>query len=339
MSQSTATMTPATPVTNSPSSVSDMPYSQASTQMSTPSTSYDSINDNKLPFQTTYEEYEKFISKIPSISSTAGAAKEQVPSQTSNVSASPQTPVTTLSAVTIPNPQAFAAHLEAVSHLQTRLNYRFLELEAKLRFLRLLTAGTELSSAELVSLETDSEQLSLKIDNLEQQVQEMKKMGRILRKKIGKCFHQSEIRRCIEGRPILEGEINAMIEKILEHKTFFEQNGMEYSTGQSSDPVEWAKEFIADNILGVDLLETNLNRITSELDELEKTFLDLKSTSESISKQEEDIDFEIEALQKEKCDLEKQLSELSTHESTPREQELIKQHEMLTELVKIWESL
>ena len=223
--------------------------------------------------------------------------------------------------------------------MQTRLNYRFLELEAKLRFLRLLTAGTELTSSELVSLDADSEQLSVKIDNLEQQVQEMKKIGRILRKKIGKCFHQLEIRRCIEGKPILEEEINAMVEKILEYKTFFEQNGMEYGGNESTDPINWAKQIIDENVFGVDLLETNLNRITSELDELEKTLLDLESTSESISKQEEELDEEIGVLEREKMELEKQLSMLSAHETTPQEQELIKQHRVLSQLVGIWESL
>lgn len=330
--------TPATPVANSPSSLSDVPYSHTPTQLSTPSMSYSSVGDNKLPFQTTYEEYEKFIHEIPSIASTINR-NDQVPQQTGNISASPQTPMTSLSSITVPNPQAFASHLEAVTHLQTRLNYRFLELEAKLRFLRLLTAGTELTSSELVSLDADSEQLSIKIDNLEQQVQEMKKIGRILRKKIGKCFHQLEIRRCIEGKPILEEEINAMVEKTLEYKTFFEENGMEYGDNKSSEPISWAKQFIEENVFGVDLLETNLNRITSELDELEKTLLDLESTSQSITKQEEELDEEIGTLEREKMELEKQLSVLSTHKKTPQEQELIKQHRVLTQLVGIWESL
>lgn len=336
MTESTTPDTPATP---------RMSLTQPSTSMSTPTTMltgstannyhYQNNNETKLPFQTTYEEFEKFISEISNSDINSQLEEDN---DGFAVFESPQTPKTTR--VSIPNPQSFGKHLNNVSHLEMRLNYRFLELEAKLRFLKFLTAGTELSSTELISLDQDSENLTLKIENLEVQIKEMKKMGRIIRKKIGKCFHQSEIRRCIEGKPILEGEINSMIDNIAQFKQFFEQNGIENGIGVTDDVVEWAKQLLGENeVLGLDLIESNLEKTVLELDELEKTLNDLQNTSQSISKEDEELDVELAALENEKTELEEKLLDLENHEITLEESELIKQHKMLNQLVGIWETI
>lgn len=348
-----ASTTPETPKsTATPHSESvnsqDTQDERYSTEISTPISLIDNNNINniviknneKLPFQTIYEEYEKFISEIESTSLSLNVDKDN--DNTKNISTSPQTPINSAkpdNVSTIPNPKIFSIHLENVIHLENRLNYRFLELDAKLRFLRLLTAGTELSTEELTSIDLDSEQLNIKIENLQIRVNEMKKIGKILRKKISKCFHQSEIRRCIEGRPILEEEINSLNEKITEYRNFFEKNGLDYSNNKSLKSSEWVKKLIDENLFGLDLLENNLNKIIVETDELDKTLNDLKTTSNNISNEEHLIDKEIDDLEKEKFLVENQLKSLSTHESTSNEIELIKQHNNLNKLVGIWESL
>lgn len=340
--------TPEVPVTphsesTNPKNIGEISYSM---EISTPTSLIDNnntmdINNNeKLPFQTTFEEYEKFISEIESTSFSINDDKND--DNNKNIGVSPQTPtnfVNLNNISNIPNPKIFSTHLENVIHLENRLNYRFLELDAKLRFLRLLTAGTELSTAELTSIDSDSEQLNIKIENLQIRVNEMKKIGKILRKKISKCFHQTEIRRCIEGKPFLEEEIKTLNEKINEYREFFEKNGLDYNNNKTLESNEWVKKLIDENLFGLDLLESNLTKIIVETEELEKTLNDLRTTSNNISDKEDLIDKEIDDLENEKNFLENQLKLLSAHESTSDEIELIRQHETLNKLVGIWESL
>lgn len=287
--------------------------------------------ESKLPFQTTYDEYEKFISQIIPSDDT------KIPTAESSI---PQTPLSTgPSKNTIPNPDSFISHLEAVTYLESRLNYRFLELESKLRFLRFLTAGTKLSSNELASIDLELVQSESKVKELESNVNELKKIGKSLRKKIGKCFHQSEIRRCIEGKPILEDEINEMLQSLSRHREFLESNGLE--TGYAYDEealIEWAKQIVGEDLLAVDLLENNLNRIKSEVDELNTVLQGLVETNDTLQVQESDLIDDIEQLEKEKLELAEKLESVTSRQLQDEEKRLIKQSDILNQLIQTWNS-
>lgn len=323
-------------------------FASDASQISTPgiinTKTYLYTNDDKLALQTTYDEYEKFISLISSTKTENNYVETQ------NISASPQTPTTNSTSITQPDPHKFTSYLESIRHLNTRLNYRFLELDAKLRFLRLLTAGTELAPSEFASLDGESEQLSLKIDSLETQIEEMKKFGRNLRKKIEKCFHQAEIRRCIEGKPILEDEIDNMIKEISGYRQFFVENGLEFitldnhingneETDNTNLDLEWAKKLVNEDLLGMDLVETNLSNLETEIEELRKTYDDLASTATNISQQKDSLTTELEELERERDKYLDELAELENHQMTSSDTMLLAQQEILTQMVDKWKSI
>jgi predicted nucleic acid-binding Zn-ribbon protein len=307
------------------------PISESTTQASTPGTisTFSLSLHTKLPFQTTYEEYEKFITEISPNTINQGLDS---------------TPILNGYRTEILDPVLFSSYLDSVKHLESRLNYRFLELEAKLRFLRLLTAGTELSNTEISAIDTDLESLQQKITGLEDNVEELKKIGKILRKKIGKCFHQTEIRRCIEGKPILEDETKSLLDEIDECRIFFQSNGLlkEHNKNNESNNIDligWAKSLVDDNIIGgIDLLKTNINKVKNEDDEMKKTLADLKSTYDNINEEDNQIDDELQQLEIEKEKLKLKLENLSNHQITNDETELLNKFNILNQLLDVWKA-
>lgn len=300
---------------------------EPNTQILTPGSELLHTNiPGKLPFQTTYEEYDKFITEInPRISAS------------SSLQNTPQTPVNQAAKFSIPEPTAFIKHLECVKHLESRLNYRFLELEAKLRFLRLLTAGTELSNKEYTTIDADSEQLNKKVENLNSQIDDLKKLNKNIRKKIGKCFHQTEVRRCVEGKPVLQDEINSMLADINECKQFFQSNGLldDYAP---DDVLGWAKNLINENLLGLDAIKNTVNKMYLEKESLSKELTSLKGELNSLIKEDESIDMELIKLENEKVELENELKILTNHEVSNNEHNLINSYNLLSQLIDIWKA-
>lgn len=291
----------------------------------------------KLPFETPYQEYEKFISNEVLNKSPIKETNE------SNVTTSPHTPQQQKmdEINNFNDPNKFLKHIDNIKHLENRLNYRFLELEAKLRFLRLLTAGTDISSSDLTSVDIDSEQLQNKLNSLLTQVEELKKIGKTLRKKIGKCFHQAEVRRCIEGKHVLQDEIDMMTEEIRNYQTFFQSNGLNnnFNNDNNNDVIEWAKSLESEKILGgEEFLENNLLKLSEEIEELGKSLTDIEKTFSNVNEEEEQLDEEIIELEREKERLENQYKELSSHEMTEADVKLINEQKVLKQLVSIWES-
>lgn len=309
------------------STIPPLSFTSEITQTSTPGPMLQNTNvSGKLPFQTSYEEYDKFKTEInPYLSSN------------SSLQNTPQTPRNGNSTSSISDPSTFIKHLESVKHLESRLNYRFLELEAKLRFLRLLTAGTELSNTEYNTIDTDSAQLQTKVESLNLQIDDLKKINKNLRKKISKCFHQTEIRRCIEGKPILQDEIDLMLREISECRKFFELNGL-LNDSATDDVVEWAKNLINEDLLGLDILENSVNKIYQEKESLSNELASLKDELDVLVKEDKSIDAELIELESEKLKLEKQLEILSNHEISNTENDLINNYNLLNQLVDVWKA-
>jgi predicted nucleic acid-binding Zn-ribbon protein len=336
--------TPATPLYNDQHFTPETP-SKSVTRLSSAQIAL--ATKTQLPFTTTYEEFEKFISgsitkagsDISSSSSTAATAS------TSQSPGSPCTPdinnrnINGDHVVTLPDPKTFLNHLDTISHLEKRLNYRFLELEAKLRFLRLLTAGTETNKSEISAVDAESAQLQEKVDSLELQVAEAKKAGKTLRKKIGKCFHQTEIRRCIEGKSVLESEMKQMQNEIGEYRKYFSENGLDDTTSGDLDDVDWAKGMVEQELFGGEaLLQKGVEKLDDEVKELKSKLEKLEASVEILHNEETELDTEIEALELEKAKLHSQLQVLESHEITPEELELIEKKKNLQILTSAWKS-
>ncbi|KGK40146.1 hypothetical protein JL09_g815 [Pichia kudriavzevii] len=274
-----------------------------------------------LPFQTSYEEYDRFISEITARPVSGAEGVETSPRVGDHAYV---------------DPVCFNGHLKNVRLLESRLNYRFLELESKLRFLRLLAAGTDLKQDDLALIEADSEAMSQQVESLEAQVEELKKIGKSLRKKIGKCVQQAEIRRCIEGKPILQDEINTMMHEIAEAREFFKENGLFDEPGL--ELLEWAKMFVNENLLGAELLVNNIDKLKKETRILKEELTRVEGKIVSMEEQEKTLDEEIGRLQAEKEALEKHLSQLDQTEASDNDMRLSNEYSAITKLVETWET-
>ncbi|TID28381.1 hypothetical protein CANINC_002559 [Pichia inconspicua] len=205
-------------------------------------------------------------------------------------------------------PSAFLQHLEVLVQLESRLNYRFLELEAKLRFLRLLTAGTETPVID----DNDLENAKEKLDLLNTQIESLKKQGKSIRRKIEKCIHHPDVKRCVEGKPVLEKEIEDIEKEIQEMNTYFNSLG-----------------------LPSDLTFPSLSTMQAQCDELETEFSSLQKQLNDLQVEETELDEEIAQLEKTKYELGEKLKSLSDNVTT--DIEVQEKYKQLTKMIALWE--
>lgn len=205
-------------------------------------------------------------------------------------------------------PTAFLQHLQLLVQLESRLNYRFLELEAKLRFLRLLTAGTETPTVDDNDLENAREKLEL----LNTQIEGLKRHGKAVRRKIEKCIHHPDVKRCVEGKPVLEKEIEDIGREIQEMNTHFNSLG-----------------------LPSDLTFPSLSTMQTQCDELEAEYDSLQKQLDNLQVEEVELDEEIAQLEKTKQELAEKLKSLSNN--IPKDTEIQKKYQQITKMIALWE--
>lgn len=318
---------------------------------STPGTPYlrnsQAFDSIKLPFATSYEEYDKFAYRLVNNNTDNGVFEHETSPESLSGSSIPYTPTKSLNSnekTVGTDPKSFITHLESIKHLETRLNYRFLELDAKLRFLRLLTAGTGMSNEELILLDNENIQLDDKITKLQDKIEELKKIGKLLRKKISKCFHQTEIRRCIEGKAVLQSEIENLEEQIKQGRVFFQNNGLEDDIDNNDDKFkeddnEWISRIVSENLIGFEMLENQLNKIQSEINEMNEVYEGFVETERKILKRDEEVNDEIVKLESEKNQLIEQLSNLQNNPVKDKDKEMLDSYNTMLQLVQFWSNI
>lgn len=209
-------------------------------------------------------------------------------------------------------PTGFSGHIQQLERLSMRLNYRFLELDSKLRFLRLISNGSGVDFGELTTQTDLTNQLNKKVKNLETKLDAIKKDTRSLRKKIGRCVYQNEVRRCVEGKDKLQLELTDLDDEIEIMKLWFIENGIiQVDDDKDNKDGEW-----------VDEIPVNLNVFQDPeygLKKAQEFQLDLTSTKQSLQSTNEANELstiklaeEIDQLKSKKLKISSQINNLNT---------------------------
>ncbi|GMM29731.1 hypothetical protein DAMA08_024760 [Martiniozyma asiatica (nom. inval.)] len=220
------------------------------------------------------------------------------------------------------SPVAFTNGMAQMARLSQRLQYKFLELDSKLRFLRYLSQSN-------ISIPNDPNQIehSQKFIDLQQQLEISKKETRSIRKKIGKCVYQNEVRRCLDGKQKLQSEIAILNDKILELENWFKSINVlgEYET--------W-KELPENGIF------EKPDKLISKLEEHGKN-LDIKKMSLSNKQHElivanEKISADLEKLRQLKNELTESLEALKYEKIDSLTKEKIERISQLKKVIELW---
>lgn len=232
-----------------------------------------------------------------------------------------------------------AAQIAAMERLATRLQYRFLELDSKLRFLRLLSAGT---MVDYEALETESnkvEEQMQKLAELESKLEAAKSSSRSLRKKIGRCLYQNEVRKCLDGKKKLLLELKDLEDEIYIYKSWFEENGI-IEHVEDDQNAEWIDQ-IPQNLSIFQDPRQALTRVLNSQDQLANKVNETKQSNAHIDTQISSTNEEIELLKAQKINLQTQIEGLENRRLSldNKEAKKIERIGQLKKMLAQWEQL
>lgn len=207
------------------------------------------------------------------------------------------------------SPTAFSNHIQQLERLSMRLNYRFLELDSKLRFLRLISNGSGVDLEELGTQTDLTNQLNTKVKDLETKLDDVKKDTRSLRKKIGRSIYQNEVRRCVEGKEKLEMELKDLNDEIDILKLWFIENGIIQDKTENNN--EWIDD-IPTNLNVFQDPEFGLKKVLELQDELKSQKQILEMDNETSQLSFPSILQEIDQLKSKKLKIGNQINNLNT---------------------------